>query len=115
MMGRAIEVMELMADEKMEYPFNNFVCSSVIAGFCRIGKPELGVEFFEKAKISGALRPNLVTYTALVHALCKLGRVDEVGNLFRAMEEEEGLAFDVVFFYLLGLGLSQGRFCNGGF
>lgn len=97
MMGRAIEVMELIADEKIEYPFGNFVCSSVIAGFCRIGKPELGVEFFEKAKISGALRSNLVTYTALVHALCKLGRVDEVGNLFRAMEEE-GLAFDVVFF-----------------
>lgn len=108
MMGRAIEVMELMADEKIEYPFGNFVCSSVIAGFCRIGKPELGVEFFEKAKISGALHPNLITYTALVHALCKLGRVDEVGNLFRAMEEE-GLAFDVVFFSCWVLGyLKQG-------
>ncbi|KAK3433712.1 hypothetical protein EUGRSUZ_D01013 [Eucalyptus grandis] len=108
MMGRAIEVMELMADEKIEYPFGNFVCSSVIAGFCRIGQPELGVEFFEKAKILGTLQPNLVTYTALVHALCKSGRVDEVGKLFRVMEEE-GLAFDVVFFTCWVLGyLKQG-------
>lgn len=96
-MGKAIEVLELMTDEKVRYPFDNFVCSSVISGFCKIGKPELAVGFFENAMSSGALRPNVVTYTALVSALGKLGRVNEVGDLVCKMEKE-GLPFDVVFY-----------------
>ncbi|XP_062164135.1 pentatricopeptide repeat-containing protein At5g57250, mitochondrial isoform X2 [Alnus glutinosa] len=96
-MGKAVEVLELMTDEKVRYPFNNFVCSSVISGFCKIGKPELAVGFFENAMSSGALRPNVVTYTALVSALGKLGRVNEVDDLVCTMEKE-GLPFDVVFY-----------------
>lgn len=96
-MGKAIEVLELMTDENVRYPFDNFVCSSVISGFCKIGKPELAVGFFENAMSSGALRPNMVTYTALVGALCKLGRVNEVDDLVCRIEKE-GLAFDVVFY-----------------
>jgi leucine-rich PPR motif-containing protein len=96
-MGKAVEVLELMTDEKVRYPFNNFVCSSVISGFCKIGKPELAVGFFENAMSSGALRPNVVTYTALVSALGKLGRVNEVDDLVCKMEKE-GLPFDVVFY-----------------
>ncbi|KAF7838004.1 pentatricopeptide repeat-containing protein [Senna tora] len=96
-MGKAIEVLELMADDKVKYPFDNFVCSSVISGFCKIGKPELALGFFENAAISGALQPNIVTYTALVSALCKLGRVDEVCDLVCRMEKE-GVALDVVFY-----------------
>ena len=94
-MSKAIEVLELMTDVK--YPFDNFVCSSVMAGFCRIGKPEFAVGFFENATSSGALQPNVVTYTALVGALCKLGRVNEVYDLVFRMEKE-GVAFDVVFY-----------------
>ncbi|KAL6977845.1 hypothetical protein U1Q18_026628 [Sarracenia purpurea var. burkii] len=97
MMGRAIEVLETMTDEKIKYPFDNFVCSSLISGFCRIGKPELAVGFYENAESSGALRPNVVTYTALVSAYCRLGRFDEVCNLASRMEKE-GLDFDVVFY-----------------
>lgn len=96
-MGKAIEVLELMADENVRYPFDNFVCSSVISGFCKIGKPELALGFFENATTSGTLQPNVVTYTALVGALCKLGRVDEVCDLVCRMEKE-GLALDVVFY-----------------
>ena len=98
-MGRAIEVLELMTDETVRYPFDNFVCTSLISGFCKIGKPELAVGFFENAVSSGALRPSVVTYTALVSALCKLGRVNEVGDLVYRMEKEGlGMAFDVVFY-----------------
>ncbi|KAM3688240.1 hypothetical protein ACJW31_10G136000 [Castanea mollissima] len=98
-MGRAIEVLELMTDENVRYPFDNFVCTSLVSGFCKIGKPELAVGFFENAVSSGALRPNVVTYTALVSALCKLGRVNEVGDLVYRMEKEGlGMAFDVVFY-----------------
>ncbi|GAV84253.1 PPR domain-containing protein/PPR_1 domain-containing protein/PPR_2 domain-containing protein [Cephalotus follicularis] len=96
-MSRAIEVLELMIDEKVRYPFDNFVCSSVISGFCKIGKPELALGFFENAMNSGALRPNVVTYTALVSALCMLGRVNEVADLAIRMEKEK-LALDVVFY-----------------
>lgn len=97
-MGKAIEVLELMADEKIKYPFDDFVCSSVISGFCRIGKPELALTFFENVVSSEALKkPNLVTYTSLVGALCMLGRVDEVCDLVHAMEKD-GLGLDVVFY-----------------
>ncbi|XP_048333095.2 pentatricopeptide repeat-containing protein At5g57250, mitochondrial [Ziziphus jujuba] len=96
-MSKVIEVLELMTDERVKYPFNNFVCSLVISGFCKIGKPELAVGFFENAISSGAIRSNVVTYTALVGALCKSGRVSEVNGLVRRMEKE-GVAFDAVFY-----------------
>ncbi|KAL2503215.1 Pentatricopeptide repeat-containing protein [Forsythia ovata] len=67
-LDRVVEVLELMSDEKLKYPFDNFVCSSVISGFVRIGKPELAVGFFENAVKSGSLKPNVVTCTALVGA-----------------------------------------------
>lgn len=96
-MDRAIEVLELMTDGKFRYPFDNFVCSSIISGFCKIGKPELAVGFFENAESWGALQPNIVTYTALVNALCELGRVNEVSDLVSRIEKER-LKFDVVFY-----------------
>ncbi|EEF44120.1 pentatricopeptide repeat-containing protein, putative [Ricinus communis] len=96
-MSGAIQVLELMNDEKINYPFCNFVCSSIVSGFCKMGKPELAMGFFENSLKLGALKPNLVTYTAVVSSLCMLGRADEVFDLVCEMEEE-GLAFDVVFY-----------------
>lgn len=108
-MSKAIEVLELMSDEKIKYPFDNFVCSSVISGFCKIGKPEFAVDFFKNAIKSGALRPNLVTYTALVGSLCKLGKVHEVYDLVGKMENE-GVTFDVVFYSSWICGFISGGF-----
>ena len=54
-MDRAIEVLEMMTDEKINYPFDNFVCSKVISGFIKIGKPELAVGFYDNATESAAL------------------------------------------------------------
>lgn len=96
-MSRAVEVLELMSDENVKYPFDNFVCSSLVSGFCKIGKPELAIGFFENAISLGALKPNVVSYTSLVSALCMLGRVNEVNELFVRMESE-GLKFDVIFY-----------------
>ncbi|KAI5446006.1 pentatricopeptide repeat-containing protein At5g57250, mitochondrial isoform X1 [Lathyrus oleraceus] len=96
--GKAIEVLELMAEHRNEYPFDDFVCSSVISAFCRIGKPELSMWFFDNVVRSrSAWRPNLVTCTAVVNALCKLGRFDEVCDLVGKMEED-GLGLDVVLY-----------------
>ncbi|KAA0031742.1 hypothetical protein IC582_011260 [Cucumis melo] len=97
MMDKAVEILELMSDENVNYPFDNFVCSSVISGFCNIGKPELALKFFENAKTLGNLKPNLVSYTAVIGALCKLHRVNQVSDLVCEMEKES-LAFDVVFY-----------------
>lgn len=96
-MDRTVEILELMSDRDVNYPFDNFICSSVISGFCNIGKPELALKFFENAKTLGNLKPNVVTYTTLVSALCKLGRVNEVRDFVCKMEKEN-LAFDVVFY-----------------
>nr|ABD28636.1 Tetratricopeptide-like helical [Medicago truncatula] len=92
--GKAIEVVELMNEYRKDYPFDDFVCSSVVSAFSRAGKPELSLWFFDNFMGS---RPNLVTYTAVVNALCKLGRVDEVCGLVRKMEED-GLDLDVVLY-----------------
>ncbi|KAK4265528.1 hypothetical protein QN277_026572 [Acacia crassicarpa] len=87
-MGKVIDVLELMANAKVEYPFDNFICSSVISGFCKIGKPELALGFFEKASSSGALQPDVVTYTALVSALGKLGDVkNATGYLAKMLKD----------------------------
>lgn len=96
-MGRAVEVLQLMTDDNVKYPFDNFVCSSVIYGFCKIGKPEIAIGFFENSVSIGTLRPNIVTYTTLVTALCMLGKINEVYDLVIRMENE-GVAFDVVFY-----------------
>ncbi|KAM7268258.1 hypothetical protein ACFE04_010424 [Oxalis oulophora] len=94
-MSKAIEVLELMINER--YAFDSFVCTSVISGFCKIGKPELALQFFDNAVNSGGLKANTVVYTALVSSLRMLGRVDDVFDVVRKMESEE-VAFDVVFY-----------------
>ena len=109
-MGKAIEALEMMTDDRVRYPFDDFVCSSVISGFCRIGKPELALGFYENAVVgSGALlRPNLVTCTALVGAFCRLGRVDEVCGLVRKMEKD-GMGLDVVLYIVWVCGYVEGK------
>ncbi|KAK6126552.1 hypothetical protein DH2020_039695 [Rehmannia glutinosa] len=96
-MDRVIDLLELMSDDKLKYPFDNYVCSSVISGFVRIGEPELAVGFYETAVKSGSLTPNTVTCTTVLTAYCKLGHIDKVSDLVAWMENNE-LAFDVVFY-----------------
>ncbi|KAF6149989.1 hypothetical protein GIB67_029354 [Kingdonia uniflora] len=97
-MGRAIQVLELMTDGNFRYPICSSICTSVVSGFCKIGKPELGLEFYENAEKVGSLGClNVVTYTAIVNALCKEGRIEEVCNLVCKMEKE-GVVLDGVFY-----------------
>ncbi|XP_040945838.1 cellulose synthase A catalytic subunit 6 [UDP-forming]-like [Gossypium hirsutum] len=96
-MDRAIEVLELMTGDNVRYPFDNFVCSSVIVGFCKIGKPEVAVRFFENCMNSGALKPNVVTYTALLSSFNLLGKFDEGCELVYSMKKE-GLALDAILY-----------------
>ncbi|XP_051134398.1 pentatricopeptide repeat-containing protein At5g57250, mitochondrial [Andrographis paniculata] len=96
-MDKVIDLLELMSDDKFNYPFDNFVCSSVIAGFSRIGEYELAVRFYDNAVKSGNLVPNVVTCTALLNVYCKLGEKVEAFDLVAWMEDNN-LPFDVVFY-----------------
>ncbi|KAI3805574.1 hypothetical protein L1987_28085 [Smallanthus sonchifolius] len=96
-MDRAMEVMELMSDEKFKYPFDGFVISSVILGFVSIGEPELAVEFYENAEKTGVVKMNVVGYTSLLSAYGRLKRFEKVYDLGCKIEKD-GLAFDVVFY-----------------
>lgn len=96
-MDRVIQVLELMACEKCKYPIDNHLCSSVISGFVRIGKPELGISFFEDAVKSSALKPDLYTYTALMSAYIRLGRFEEIDRMVCRMENN-GLKFNGAFY-----------------
>lgn len=97
-MDRVIQVLELMANEKCKYPIDNSVCSSVVSGFVRIGKPELGIQFFENAMKSSAVEPNLYTYTALMSAYIWLGRFEEMDRMVSRIEND-GLKFNDVVVY----------------
>ncbi|KAL2501707.1 Pentatricopeptide repeat-containing protein [Forsythia ovata] len=96
-LDRVVKVLELISDEKLKYPFDNFICSSMISRFVMIGKPEVAVEFFENVVRPGSLKLNIVTCTALVGAYCKLNRTVDVFDLVNWMENN-GLAFDVIFY-----------------
>lgn len=96
-MDRVIDLLELMSHDKFKYPFDNYVCTSVISGFLRIGEPELAVGFYQTAIKSSSFTPNTVTCTTLLTAYCRLRDVNNVSHLVAWMENNE-LAFDVVFY-----------------
>ncbi|XP_020585016.1 pentatricopeptide repeat-containing protein At5g57250, mitochondrial [Phalaenopsis equestris] len=96
-MEKAIEALEIMTSEEVGYPYDNFVCSSIISGFSRIGKSELGLGFYERVQKSLTFQPNLMTYTAVVDALCRVGRIDEASVAVQKMEKD-GIVLDAVLY-----------------
>nr|AYM00671.1 pentatricopeptide repeat protein [Salvia miltiorrhiza] len=96
-MDRVIDLLEFMSDDKFKYPFDNYVCTSVMLGFVKTGEPELAVGFYETALKSGSLTPNVVTCTTVLSAYCQLRDVDNVSHLVTWMESNK-LALDVVFY-----------------
>ncbi|WOK95350.1 hypothetical protein Cni_G04057 [Canna indica] len=112
-MDRAVEVLEAVADKKDRISIDNFVCSSIISGFSRIGAPTLGLEFYERARKVEGFHPNLVTSTTVVDALCREGRFDEACDLIRKMEDE-GVVLDAVLYTCLIDGyLKRGDLMEG--
>nr|XP_029120382.1 pentatricopeptide repeat-containing protein At5g57250, mitochondrial-like [Elaeis guineensis] len=97
MMERAFEVLDVMTDEKNGCQLDNFVCSSIISGFSKIGEPELGLRFYQRVEKVDGFQPNLITYTAVVDALCREGKTDEASDLIREMEQK-GVILDAVLF-----------------
>ncbi|KAF5813365.1 putative tetratricopeptide-like helical domain superfamily [Helianthus annuus] len=96
-MDRAMEVVGMMSDEKFKYPFDSFVISCVVSGFVSIGKNELALGFYENVVSSGGVKMNVVAYTCVLSAYCRLKRFEKVCDLGCEIEKG-GLAFDVVFY-----------------
>ena len=96
-MDRAIEVVKIMTSISNGYSLDNYVSSSIISGFCKMGRPELGLEFFEKAKNCETFVPNLVTYTCVVDALLRCKQTKEASDLVMEIEAK-GLATDAFFY-----------------
>ncbi|CAL9148120.1 pentatricopeptide repeat-containing protein At5g57250, mitochondrial-like [Musa acuminata AAA Group] len=112
-LDRAVEVLEAAADKKDRILTDNFVCSSIISGFSRIGEPALGLEFYERARKVDGFLPNLVTVTTVVDALCREGRINEACDLVRNMEDQ-GMALDAVLYSCLIDGyLKRGDLMEG--
>nr|XP_043630820.1 pentatricopeptide repeat-containing protein At5g57250, mitochondrial [Erigeron canadensis]XP_043630823.1 pentatricopeptide repeat-containing protein At5g57250, mitochondrial [Erigeron canadensis] len=97
-MDRAIEVLEVMTSDKFRYPLDSFVVSCVVYGFVSIGKYELALRFYENAvKNDDGLRMNIVSYTCVLSAYCRLGQFEKASDLVKKIEID-GLEFDVVFY-----------------
>ncbi|PKA58554.1 Pentatricopeptide repeat-containing protein [Apostasia shenzhenica] len=91
----AIEVLEIMSSERFAYPIDNFICSSIISGFSRIGKSELALRFYEGVQKSQEFYPNLMTYTAVIDALCREDRIEEASSIVWKMKKD-GIVLDEV-------------------
>ncbi|KAM0953863.1 putative tetratricopeptide-like helical domain superfamily [Dioscorea sansibarensis] len=94
---RAVQVLEMMKYANVGLQVDDFVASSIVSGFTKIGKPELGLGFYEKIEEREGFRSGLVTLTAVVDALCRIGRVGEACELVREMEAG-GLVLDEVLY-----------------
>ncbi|XP_072989934.1 pentatricopeptide repeat-containing protein At5g57250, mitochondrial isoform X2 [Typha latifolia] len=96
-MDSALEVFEIMIDRKNGYQIDNFVCSSIVSGFSKIGRPDLSLRFYERVKKLSGFSPNLITNTAAVDAFGREGRIEEACDLVRKMEEK-GIVLDAVLY-----------------
>ncbi|KAL0315980.1 UNVERIFIED_CONTAM: Pentatricopeptide repeat-containing protein, mitochondrial [Sesamum radiatum] len=111
-MDRVIDLLELMSDDKFKYPFDNYVCSSVISGFVRIGEPELAVGFYETAVKLGSLTPNTVTCTSVLTAYCKLRKWIREGLIYDAFRKyremvDKKVELDIISYTILIDGFSK--------
>lgn len=102
-MQRAVEVLEVMRNDYFGYPIDDFVCSMIISGCCQIGKPELGLRFYEKIRKVNGFSANLVSYTAVIYALCQQNKIYEACGIVKAMEEK-GIVLDEVLYSCLVSG-----------
>ena len=81
--------------------------STLIGGFCQVGRHKATLELFHKMQACGQL-PDPQTYAVLLDGLCKNGQVVEAIKVFHEMEDKT-LGNDIVIYSILIDGL-----CNVG-
>jgi leucine-rich PPR motif-containing protein, mitochondrial len=92
----ALSVFDVMIQKRCQV--DDRICSSIIAGFSRLGRAGMGLEFYDRVQneFSG-FEPGLVTLMAVVHAFGLEGRVSEAANLVQEMERKQ-LVGDLVLY-----------------
>uniref|UniRef100_A0A2N9EWU3 ABC transporter family G domain-containing protein n=1 Tax=Fagus sylvatica TaxID=28930 RepID=A0A2N9EWU3_FAGSY len=62
--------------------------STLIGGFCQVGRPQAALELFHQMQAYGQ-HPNLQTYANLLDGLCKNNQIAEAMTLFQEMEDKK--------------------------
>ncbi|CAH9140984.1 unnamed protein product [Cuscuta epithymum] len=97
MMDGVTQVLKMTSDETMQHSIDNFLCNYVICAFVTVGKPGLALKFYDNAVNSGSLKPNVFTYTSLMSAYYRLGRISDAWSLVKIMGID-GLEPDTIFY-----------------
>lgn len=79
----------------------------IIKGLCECGKLEDAFHVLDEFP-NQRCKPNVRTFSTLMHALCERGKVDEAFGLFERMEKD-GIFPDTITFNILILGLRKQR------
>ncbi|KAM3349014.1 hypothetical protein ACQJBY_022283 [Aegilops geniculata] len=111
-MAGALKVFDIMTARGCQV--DDRVCSVIISGFSKASKAEAGLEFYNRArKEVRGFEPGLVTLTAVVNLLGRQGRIGDVAELIREMEQK-GMVGDAMFYSSLVHGyMSSGLLMEG--
>uniref|UniRef100_A0A0E0C0A8 Pentatricopeptide repeat-containing protein n=1 Tax=Oryza meridionalis TaxID=40149 RepID=A0A0E0C0A8_9ORYZ len=95
-METALKVFDVMAAAGCQV--DDHVCSVIISGFSKVGKAGDGLEFYRRVRREfNGFEPGLITLTAVVDVLGRVGRTTEAAQLVREMEGK-GLVGDAVLY-----------------
>ena len=95
-MAGALKVFDTMTTRGCQV--DDGVCSVIVSGFAKARKAEAGLEFYDRVrKVVSGFEPGPVTLTAVVSLLGREGRIGEVAELIREMEQK-GMMGDEVFY-----------------
>ncbi|XP_044975758.1 pentatricopeptide repeat-containing protein At5g57250, mitochondrial [Hordeum vulgare subsp. vulgare] len=111
-MAGALKVFDIMTARGCQV--DDRVCSVIISGFSKARKAEAGLEFYDRVrKEVRGFEPGLVTLTAVVNLLGRQGRIGDVAELIREMEQK-GMVGDAMFYSSLVHGyMSSGLLMEG--
>ncbi|VAH59973.1 unnamed protein product [Triticum turgidum subsp. durum] len=111
-MAGALKVFDIMTARGCQV--DDRVCSVIISGFSKASKVEAGLEFYDRVrKEVRGFEPGLVTLTAVVNLLGRQGRIGDVAELIREMEQKD-MVGDAMFYSSLVHGyMSSGLLMEG--
>ncbi|KAG9459892.1 hypothetical protein H6P81_004400 [Aristolochia fimbriata] len=90
---------------------NHVIYNTLVAGFCKEGKIEEADKLVERMRSEGIF-PNVVTFNSRISALCKSGKVLEALDIFRDMENGDGVELPKP--NLITYNVVLDGFCKGG-
>ncbi|MQL70265.1 hypothetical protein Taro_002559 [Colocasia esculenta] len=103
-MRSALEVVETMTSQKVGYLLDNHVCSSIICGFYRVGKPDLALVFLENAWKDD----NCFIYNDVIVLLCNHNYCEIAMELYMLARRKGIVVTDKSYYALLKILFRSG-------